>query len=374
MAVKILVASVSAGAGHKRAGEALELWGRRRLGDDAIKHVDALAYASKVYGKLYAGSYLKMADSAPELWGYLFSKWDKQTPKGKKLMDVIDRAGTQKFKKFVLEGGYDALIATHFMPAEILLRQRRKGKFDGKIFIVVTDFDVHRFWILPEADGYFAATEDAAEVIRLRGVDKDKIFTTGIPVMPQFSEPADRGEVLGALGLDKDMTTMLIMSGGFGIGAGARKVAGALDPDRPVQAVFVCGKNEKMKSELEKFEFPKNVRPKILGFVSDMWRLMQASDVIITKPGGLTVSEALAVKLPIIVVDPIPGQEDRNADFLLENGLALKGATEYSLKIRINRVLADPSILARMRRAAAHFSKPYAGRDVIKKVLEMLQR
>jgi processive 1,2-diacylglycerol beta-glucosyltransferase len=369
---RILVASVSAGAGHVRAGEALKKWGEKDLGVGYIEHRDVLGFTSSAYKEFYAGSYLRMANSAPELWGYLFRRYDrKEKDFTQKILHLINKLSTGKFAKYVRENEFDSVIATHFLAAEILLREKRHHRYPGKIYIVVTDFGVHRFWVIPELDGYFVATEEVKEELMLRGIPEGRIFVTGIPVLPEFSEPVDRKAVCKELGFSADIPTFLVMGWGFGIGESMRSIAEMLASGSGVQIIFICGRNEKIKTELERLEFPDNVRARILGFVEDVWKYMEVANVIFTKPGGLTISEALARSVPILIINPIPGQEELNSDFLLENGLALKATSIYSLKGKIRKLLTDKTILRKIKRAAKEYARPFAGRDIISKIVEM---
>ena len=369
---RILVASVSAGAGHVRAGKALKKWGERNPKVGYIEHRDVLEFTSSAYKEFYAGSYLRMANSLPELWGYLFWHYErKERDFTQKILNLVNKLSTGKFTKYVRENRFDSVIATHFLAAEILLREKRHHKYSGKVYVVVTDFGVHRFWVIPGVDGYFVATEEVREELLLRGVPEGRIFVTGIPVLPEFSEVVDRKAVYKELGFSADIPTFLVMSGGFGIGDSMRTVAETLASESGVQIIFICGRNEKIKTELERLEFPNNVRVRIFGFVEDVWKYMEVADVIFTKPGGLTVSEALAKALPILVLNPIPGQEEQNSDFLLENGLALKATSIYSLKSKIRKLLADEPILGKIKRAAKEYARPFAGRDIIGKVVEL---
>lgn len=149
-----------------------------------------------------------------------------------------------------------------------------------------------------------------------------------------------------------------------------RSIAETLASGTGVQIIFICGRNKKIKTELERLEFPSNVRARIFGFVEEVWKYMEVANVIFTKPGGLTISEALAKSLPILIVNPIPGQEELNSDFLLENGLALKATSICSLKRKIRKLLTDKPILAKMKRATKEHARPFAGRDIISKVVQ----
>ena len=216
----------------------------------------------------------------------------------------------------------------------------------------MTDFDVHALWIHPHISGYFAAHDEVAWRMAERGIPAERIRVTGIPIMPVFGEQYDRAACAAEFGLDPAKTTLLMMSGGAGVGGIETLAERLLELEGDFQLVALAGRNEKLLAELQELalRYPGRLFP--MGFTRVIERIMAASDLAITKPGGLTTSECLAVGLPMVVVSPIPGQEERNADFLLENGAAMKACDAGALAWRVDRLLREPERMAAMRNNA----------------------
>jgi processive 1,2-diacylglycerol beta-glucosyltransferase len=253
---------------------------------------------------------------------------------------------------------------------DVFNRQRRRGRLSARLSVAITDFDVHPLWIDARTDRYFASSDEAAHRLELRGIERARIAVTGIPVVPGFAEPvsaAGRRRLRAGLGLREDRICVLVSAGGFGVGRVDRAVTALLAAAGRAggaDLVVVAGRNEKLRAELAKLPVPRGVRLEVLGFVTNMHELMAAADVMVSKPGGLTSSECLARSLPMIIVDPIPGQEERNATHLLEGGAACQAATPDALDFRLWRLLREPARLAEMRRAAGRLARPRAAFEV----------
>ena len=228
---------------------------------------------------------------------------------------------------------------------------------------------MHALWIQPHISGYFAASEEVAWRMAERGIPAERIRVTGIPIMPVFGERYDRAACAAEYGLDPARTTLLMMSGGAGVGNIGILAERLLRLEGDFQLVALAGRNDGLLAALMalSIRYPGRLFP--MGFTRVIERIMAASDLAITKPGGLTTSECLAVGLPMIVVSPIPGQEERNADFLLENGAAMKACDVGALAWRVDRLLRQPDLLADMRSRALGLGHPAAARDVLAAVL-----
>jgi processive 1,2-diacylglycerol beta-glucosyltransferase len=368
---KIAVLSVSAGAGHVRAAEALRVTAAERFKDLELVHIDVMELVPKFFRKLYSESYVNIVNKHPALWGYLYNKSDRfesQDSQLKQLRLGIERLNTKKLKKTLQEVEPDAIICTHFLPAGLLDRMVRKGKTDIPCYVQVTDFDVHYLWIQSYLNGYFAASSEVAWRMVDRGVPEEKIQVTGIPIMPVFCQKYSRSECAAELGISPDKTTLLMMSGGLGIGGIDSQAERLLKIDKDFQIIALAGKNQKLLEKLEDLEKKWPGKFKAMGFTDKVERLMAVSDLVISKPGGLTTSECLAMGLPMIAVSPIPGQEERNADYLLENGAALKAYDVAGLEFRVMELLNNPERLDKMRANAIAISTPDAAFEVLKTV------
>lgn len=368
---KIAIFSVSAGAGHVRAAQALQAAAARWHPGVETVHVDLMDLVPKLFRKVYADTYIKIVESHPAIWGYLYDRADQQKADStlNRMRIAIERLNTQKLMKVLREIDPDHVICTHFLPAQLLSRKIAKRIFAKPVWVQVTDFDLHALWIHENMTGYFAANDEVAWRMADRGITRNTIHMTGIPIMPVFSDSRSRVECARELGLDPGRKTLLMMSGGAGIGGIETLAERLVRLDDDFQLVALAGRNERLLQNLRNSadRHPGRLFP--LGFTRTIERVMAASDLAISKPGGLTTSECLAIGLPMIVISPIPGQEERNADFLLENGAALKACGAAALAYRVGRLLHEPERLQALRDNALRLGKPEAARAVLDIVL-----
>jgi processive 1,2-diacylglycerol beta-glucosyltransferase len=368
---KILVLSVSAGAGHVRAAQALEAAIGRWYEDIDVTHMDLMELVPAFFRKVYADSYIKVVEKYPAFWGYLYNKADQEKADSalNRFRMAVERLNTQKLWNFLKEIDPDHVICTHFLPAQLLSHKIEKGIFTKPVWVVVTDFDVHALWIHPYMNGYFAAHDEVAWRMAARGVPREVIHVSGIPIMPQFSDTLLRKECAAEFGLNPDKKTILMMSGGVGIGGIKILAEMLLGLKYDFQILALAGKNEELLADLNKIaaKYPGRLFP--LGFTRVAERVMAASDLVISKPGGLTTSECLAMGLPMIVISPIPGQEERNADFLLENGAVLKACDGGALNYRVSILLNEPARLEELKKNTKRLGKPEAARTILDIIL-----
>jgi len=370
----MVVLSVSAGAGHIRAAQALCAASTRMVGIEAV-HVDLMDLVSKGFRDFYSKGYMGLVEKAPEVWAYLYQHTD-EAPKSlfNRFRRQLERLNTQRLKKEMERLAPDVIVCTHFLPAELLSRRIRKGKPTPPVWVHVTDFDVHGFWVHPHMQGYFVANEEVAVRLAARGVSEERIYVTGIAIMPQFQQVLSREEAALELGISPEKRTLLMMSGGFGLGGIEDLVEQVLGGIEEVQVVALAGRNEALLDKLRAIatRYPGRVFPQ--GFTTTIERVMAAADIAVTKPGGLTTSECLAMQLPMLVVSPIPGQEERNADVLLEAGCALKAVDAAALLFKLKALLHAPERLADMRARQKALAKPDAAREIVEAVVKAVVR
>jgi processive 1,2-diacylglycerol beta-glucosyltransferase len=367
---KLLLLSVSAGAGHVRAAQAIEAAAKSADPPFDATHLDLLSIVPAEFRKFYGAKYLELVEKSPQLWSWLYAKSDR--PSRDSLLGALKRAA-EKVNTRKLDGEIerlqpDVIFCTHFLPAELLSRQRAKSRGKASrpaLWVQVTDFDVHALWVHPHVDRYCVASEEVAFRLADRGVPREKISVTGIPVMPQFSTTLDRATCAGELGIDAKKFTVLMMAGGGGVGALDELAERLLREPRELQLVALAGRNEVLLKKLRALakKHPGRLFPQ--GFTTTVERIMTAADLVITKPGGLSTSECLAKRKPMLLVSPIPGQEERNADYLLEAGAAVKAVDAATLDFKLGQLLADPRRLTAMSDAAGRIGTPHAARDVV---------
>jgi processive 1,2-diacylglycerol beta-glucosyltransferase len=366
-----LILSVSAGAGHVRAAQAIEAAAKAATPPFDATHLDLLSIAPAEFRKFYGAQYLELVEKLPQLWSYLYSKSDR--PSSNSLIGDFKRAA-EKFNLRKLDGEIarvepDVILCTHFLPAELLSRQKARRKAGSKglpvLWVQVTDFDVHALWVHPHVDRYCVASDEVAFRLADRGVPREKIVVTGIPVMPQFAARLDRKTCAGELGLDPAKFTVLMMAGGGGVGALDELAERVLREPAELQLVALAGRNEALLKRLQALAKKNPGRLFPLGFTTTVERIMSAADLVITKPGGLSTSECLAKGKPMLLVSPIPGQEERNADYLLEAGAAVKAVDAATLSFKLRKLLEQPARLTAMSAAAVRIGAPHAARDVV---------
>lgn len=371
---RILVLSVSAGAGHVRAAQALCAAAQLQFPHLELTHVDVMDLVSQGFRKLYADSYIKLVEKMPLAWAFLYQSTDRRSARSPvdRLRRRIQRLNTRKLDDELVRIAPHAIVCTHFLPAELLSYRIRKGRPTPPVWVQVTDFDVHGLWIHPGMAGYFVANDEIAARIVGRGIAPEQTCVTGIPIMPQFSQHLLRAVCAAELGLDARKPTLLMMSGGAGVGGIESLAERLVQLEHDLQIVALAGRNDALLAALQRIarEHPGRLFP--MPFTRTIERAMAAADIAITKPGGLTSSECLAMQLPMIVISPIPGQEERNADFLLESGAALKAIDTAALEYKVRLLLQHPERLAAMRECMRANARPDAAASVLRLVAEHL--
>jgi processive 1,2-diacylglycerol beta-glucosyltransferase len=372
--MRVLIATVTAGGGHLAAAAALDEAWRELRPEDVVDRVDLVKFFSPLHRKIVSDGYVSLVKHAPELWGMMFSKTDDPKLAGKlnRLKRVFPSNSRARFACHVKQFKPDAVLCTHYLPLETLsdLRKKKDGPRPMAVS-VVTDFEAHALWMEPCVDLYCVAAEETKARLVARGASAGDVVPTGIPVSARFSAPTDPKAVRMALGLRDDLPVLLVPSGGFGMGPVGKILAELDKVQRPFQTIVVTGRNEKMRRELAAQD--RKHPTHILGYASNMHELMAVASLIITKPGGLTTSEALALGKPLFIFNPIPGQEAANSDFLLERGAAVKVNRVEDLPYRIEQLLGTKK-LVEMARAAKALGRPHAAEEICNEVVRRSSR
>jgi processive 1,2-diacylglycerol beta-glucosyltransferase len=364
---RILMLSVSAGNGHVRAAEALVAHARADFPAISVRHQDVLQLVPRWFSKIYRDVYMALAHRLPDAWGWLYRATDAAAPgsfsiRARKALQTLCAS---RLLDEIRRYQPDMIICTHFLPAEILADARFKQQVTCPIWVQVTDFDLHPIWVQPGISGYFVANDELAYRLYAQGVPSSRVVVTGIPLMPGFAMPPDRSSVSRQLGFDPQKTTLLMMNGGAGAGLQQSLVQSLLNQHSDLQLIVLTGRNNALRESLQSIEALFPTRLRALGFVDDVYRLMACADLAITKPGGLSTSECLAMGLPMLLVNPIPGQEERNAAWLIQEGAALRADDPATLQFRLQRLLNDRHKLEAMRNRARTLAKPFAAREVL---------
>ena len=384
--MRILIATVTAGGGHLAAAAAMqEAWSTLRPAD-TLEKLDVIKFFSPLHRKIHEDGYVTLVERAPELWGMMFKKTDdpKLTRHVNRLKRLFPSRSRLRFLRFVKQFKPDAVLCTHYLPLEPLegMRNKEARKTEkpkrrsattasARPFVVsiVTDFEAHALWMNDCVDLYCVAAEETKARLVARGAAPEKVLPTGIPISARFSAKPDVRAVRQKLGLRDDQPILLVLSGGFGMGPVAEILAELDKVPQPFQTVVVTGRNEELRRQLAACD--RKHPTHVLGFASNMHELMATSDLIITKPGGLTSSEAMALGKPLFILNPIPGQEAANSDFLLERGAANKANRVEDLPYRLEQLLGTQK-LGEMSRAARLIGRPNAAEDICKEVVRRI--
>lgn len=370
MAKRILVVHATAGAGHQMAAKALE----EALGkfpDAEFLNIDVLAYTNLIHKRIYADSYLALVNYMPVVWGYLYDQFEKKNDVklANNLLSFFDLINAAPLFKLIKEYKPDHIINTHFLGSELLNSNRKEVRLPNSV--VITDYDAHNFWLYDVIDHYFVATNEVKDLLVHKGVKPEMVSVTGIPVRDKFTHKQDVDALRKKWKINPDLVTVLMMSGGFGTGGVKEIVKTLLRVPQKYNLVVVTGRNKPLYNSLKKLKKPAGINFQVEGFVEPVHELMTVADLMVTKAGGLSVTEGLVMGLPMVLTDPIPGQEERNADYLIEVGAGVKAHSLISLESHVSRLIAHPDLLDRMHHRAKEVAKPEAAREIIQKVLNM---
>lgn len=279
----------------------------------------------------------------------------------------------KRFVRRVLAERPDVVLATHFFSADVLAAARRAGSLPCRLIVVITDLFPHRLWLVPEADAVVVGSPETDTLCRSRGIAPDRLHQLGIPIAEGFRRLEDRAGLRQSLGLDPSRRTLLVASGGKGFGPVERLVhqVRRLETIRPnaLQMLVVCGDNPPLVRRIQRACRGSRMPVQVFGFVETMHELMQASDVLVTKAGGLTVMEALAVGLPMVLCGTIPGQERFNADYVVRHGAGVAAHRPDDAAGRVLHLLDHPGQLAAMRAQAISLGRPQAAADIVEKLI-----
>jgi len=377
MLKRVLLLSASAGAGHIRAAEAVEK-ALIEIGSlEEVRHLDVLNYTNKVFRHFYSRAYIDLVNKMPEVPGWMYDKLDKPWKNERRRL-ALDKLNTRPLVKLLREYQPDMIVCTHFLPAEIVSWLRAKERLKSRQVVVVTDFDVHAMWLVHHYEHYFVAIDEARAYLEAVGIPANKITVSGIPIDPVFAQAKDKIEMRRKHQLDLDRTTILLSAGGFGVGSVEPLLAALKPVQQRIQVVAICGRNEELRKRLSKAaaksKSDENVLLQPIGYTKEMDEYMAASDLVLGKPGGLTTSEALAKGLAFIIVNPIPGQEERNSDHLLEAGVAIRSNNLPTLAYKLDRLLSDPQRLRRMQLDSRRMGRPNAARDIVKQITTLVDQ
>lgn len=356
--------STSAGTGHVRAGEALTKAFEQHLNVGEVLHSDALRFTNKLFRDFYSKLYTRLVQDAPDFLGWWYKQCDEPwKTDGMRL--ILDRMNTGPLVKFIRRFNPHITVCTHFMPAGIISHLIAKKLLDAHLSIVVTDLDFHAMWLSRMFHRYFVAIDETKAHLEALGLPKERITVSGIPIDPEFAVPIDRAATRLHYGLHPERTTLLLSAGALGVGPAEFVVERLKNLQVDTQTIVVCGRSAETRERVLKVVGNEPDKFKVIDYTDQMPDLMKISDLFIGKPGGLTSAEALVCSLPMVIVSPIPGQEERNSDHLLEEGVAVKCNEMTTVPYKIDTLLRNPARLEQMRQRAFTLGRPNAAKSVV---------
>ena len=374
---RILILSASAGTGHVSAAAALEKAFRGMPGVGEIRSIDALKYTNRLFRDFYSKLYTQLVAKAPTFLGWWYKTSDEPW-KTDKMRLMLDHLNTAPLIRQITAFNPDITVCTHFLPAELISYLIAEKKLQARLSIVVTDLDFHAMWLSRAFHRYFVALEETKVHLQKLGLPGDRITVSGIPIDPSFHEhsPEEQRTIRIGLGLDSSLPVLLVSAGALGASPAEIVLEELFELQQPVQILLLAGLNEELKLELEKIasHAPSGFRVKVIGYTTEMSRYMAAATLLIGKPGGLTISEAMATGLPLVIISPIPGQEERNSDHLLEKGIAIKCNEFTTLSYKVERLLEDRVRLEQMRANALKWAHPDAALTIARTLMEETNR
>lgn len=373
--MKVLIFYASYGGGHLNAAKSIDECIKNNYKDVDTELIDCMKYVNKTVEKITTGAYRQMAKKVPWAWGTIYSTSQKGplahiSSRSNKIMAI-------KLLKLLREKQPDIIISTHPFSSQMCSYLKRKGKITSKIATIMTDFAPHDQWLVGHdfTDYFFVAHDKMKNYLIGKDIPENKIFVSGIPISNRFIKTYDKKEILKEYNLDENKKTVLFFGGGE-FGLGKTKTLSIFEDfvtsKEPIQIIAISGRNPKMKEGFEKIVEKHNAKDfiRILGFTNQVPELMSISDLVVTKPGGLTTSESLASNLPMVIINPIPGQEEENADFLEYKGIAIWLKESTDTRKEIQNLLSNSDKLAQMKKNTNILAKPNSTKTICDTILK----
>lgn len=372
--MKIIIFYASYGGGHLNAAKSIENYLQTNYPNFEIELIDCMKYVNIGIEKITTTAYKEITKKMPWAWGKLYA--DSQKGILAHISSRTNKLFAIKLLKLLREKKPDIIISTHFFGSQMCSYLKRKGKITSKLATILTDFAPHGQWLIgsDNIDYYFVAHHGMKNYLISQNISEEKVFVTGIPISNRFLLNFNKQEILDNFNLPENKKNILFFGGGeFGLGK-TRTVEifeSLIKNSTNYSIIAVAGKNEKMKQQfqniVEKYQKQENIR--VLGFTNQVPELMHISEFVVTKPGGLTTSESLACNLPMVIINPLPGQEEENAKLLVKNGIAIWIKKDDNPKEIFEKFLAHPENLIIMKKNTNILAKPFSTKNICKIIL-----
>ncbi len=367
---RIILMYISEVSGHHSATNAIEKALKALSPQSEVLNINGFNYTNPISEKIVNTLYMSVIKRTPKLWDYLYDN-PRVAKKLDKLKNTVNKLNSPKLKRLFDRFKPDAVACTQAFPCGMVADYKKV--YDGALPLVavLTDFAPHAYWVYDNIDYYVTPSEEVSQRLIKKGVDAAKIRLFGIPFDHTFNDPVDTAAVFKKLKLEQGVSTILIMGGGHGLGP-IRSIVKSLEKIKaPTQEIIVTGTNKKLYRILKRRKKKYKKKIALFRYTETINELMSVSDLIVTKPGGITTAEALSKKLPLIIVKPIPGQETSNTAYLTGQNAAIKVTDPKNIHLVIESLINTPGQLETYRESAAAISKPRSSMDIAKFLLEL---
>ena len=369
---KIMILYASVGGGHFKAADGIRAYITDMYPQYNVEMIDALHYTSKVVDKIVIDSYLNMAKYSPKVWGEIYKYSEKQYSVAN-FSNMVQKMLSQKLYKLFKEEQPDIVISTHPFITAMVASLKKHNKTEAKLCVVITDYASHKFWELRSefVDMYFVANEETKYSMVHKGIVPSKIFVTGIPISPVFLKSYDKQTICSEFNLNPNKKIFIFFAGGqYGASNIKSFFNGLLAIKEDVQIVAIAGKSLKSQKLFNNLSKGSSKKIIVLGYTNKIPELMSIADFVISKPGGLTTTEILVSQVPFIIINPIPGQEEENANFLTNNGAAVRIWDETKATPIIEQLISDEFRLENMKAMQKHLAKPNSTEDIVETIIK----
>ena len=372
MTQRILFLYLTKHSGHYAAAVAIDDAARQLDPSVQTMLLDSFSHTNPVLSKVTLKAYLTILKAAPEIWEFMYDnpEFKERTAK---IRELLNRGNSKKLQRVLADFQPDAAVCTQAFACGVIASWKQATGNDSPALVgVLTDFVAHRYWAHEKVDLYIAPSEETKQTLISQGVPPERIKAHGLPVGEKFTSPVDKAAVLKTLGLKPDLPKVLVMGGSLGLGP-MKSVIRKLDKlPQPFDIIGVTGKNDELKERLSRKGRKLRHHTTILGFVENVHELMSIAEMVVTKPGGITAAEALVKQLPMIIINPIPGQEAKNTEFLLSQNVAVEAGNANDVMLYVDEFFRNPEKLRRMREAARTLSRPQAADRAAEAILRVL--
>lgn len=372
MTRRILYLYLTKHSGHYAAAVAIDEAVRRRDGRVESMLLDSFSHANPVLSKVTLRAYLAALKAAPEIWEWMYDNPELKE-RTKRIRDLLNRGNSRKLQSILTSFKPDVVVCTQGFACGVLASwKERTGNRRPALVGVLTDFVAHRYWAHDQVDLYIAPNEATKGTLFSQGVPPERVRVTGIPINDRHRHLADKDAVYESLGFKPGLPLVLLMGGSLGLGP-MKSVIRKLDKlPQPFYIVAITGKNEELKERLERKGQKLRHPTRIFGFVENIHELMDAAEMVVTKPGGITTAECLVKRLPMIIINPIPGQEAKNTEYLLSHGVAVQAEDANDVRLFVDEFFRNPEKLRQMREAARTLGRPNAADAAAQEILSIL--